>query len=149
MKTISHTRSYSDFIETTSNVRRKKLHERIKASILLETVLGIKLQCNLEEIRNPVIIGWFFIKIRLTSITSWIFPAIKSKSQFMPLIVAPNQRPDNTLTYFEEDQCTKPCQNSCQNCGWMIRPEVILEIRKKPNFWKWLTSLLFTSFYYL
>ena len=67
----------------------------------------------------------------------------------MPLIVAPNQRPDKTLIYFEEGQCIKPCQNSCQNCVWMITPEVILEIRKKPNFLRWSTSLLFTSFYYL
>ena len=48
---------------------------------------------------------------------------------------------------FAECQWVKPCQNSCQNCSWMRRPEVILEIRKKLNFSGWSTSLLFTSFF--
>ena len=47
---------------------------------------------------------------------------------------------------FKECQCAKPCRKSCQNCGWMRTPEVILEIRKKPDFSRWSTTLLFTSF---
>ena len=40
MKTVFHTGSYSRFIETTSNLRRKKLKERITPPIFLEAALA-------------------------------------------------------------------------------------------------------------
>ena len=36
---------------------------------------------------------------------------------------------------------------NCQTiCSWSRRPKTILEIRKRPNFSRWSTILLFTSF---
>ena len=39
MKTVLHARSYNRFIVAPSNLRRKKLHERMNAPIFLEAAL--------------------------------------------------------------------------------------------------------------
>ena len=60
MKRVSHARPHSRFIETTSNLKRKKLHQQMKAPIFLEAVLAIETleepQRNIEEKGNSGII---------------------------------------------------------------------------------------------
>ena len=68
----------------------------------------------------------------------WLFPKSKAWSHLDLLWRVPN---------FKEWQCAKPCQNSCQNCGWMRRPEVILEIRKKAEFLKVINNLIIYKFF--
>ena len=43
MTTVFHTWPYGKFIEIQSNLRRKKVIERIKASIFFEAVLAIEI----------------------------------------------------------------------------------------------------------
>ena len=43
MTTVFHAWPYGRFIEIQSNLRRKKLHRRIKAPIFLEAVLALEI----------------------------------------------------------------------------------------------------------
>ena len=61
MQTVFYARSYSSFLKAPSNLRRKKLHEQIKAPIFLEAALALETlqerQRNLGEKGNLGIIG--------------------------------------------------------------------------------------------
>ena len=101
MTKVFHALVYGRFIEILTNLRRKKLIERIKAPIFLEVVLAIEImqeaQSNLEEKVNPSILKDFSsrtdpsiftstapVLLDRSNETSRVFLALKSKSHFLP-----------------------------------------------------------------
>ena len=102
MTTVFHTWPYGRFIEIQNNLRRKKLHRTNPGSNFLGGSFSNREmqepQSNLQEKVNPCFLRDYFSSTTAQSIftstapvlldqsneTSWVFPALKSTSLFMP-----------------------------------------------------------------
>ena len=83
-----------------------------------------------------------------------IKPNIRSRFEFLKKTSMP--KPDKNLRYIKWQNSRSPrpiishsncIRDNCQKiCSWSRRPENLLEIRKKADFLRWPTSLLFRSF---
>ena len=111
------------------------------------TLIGSSFEDSIQNHSKPSItekrrnrakyLTWNSTRLKFVKKTSLPNPVeclgyIKCRSSSGPRTI---KHPSNSIRY-----------NYKSICSWSRRPETILEIRKRPHFSRWSTTLLFTSF---